>query len=526
MVGIAGALVVELVLISLAGIALLLGRRTAEAGKESGAAIAQALAEARCSLGAFALLRIFLGLGGRQRLRLRGGDLEALLHGHALRAVAAGAAQAAAVTAALHGIEEHENEIQSQHHNQQHHQFIDDGLAQDGVDGGSEIDGFGHIHGVRGHEIGGAELLPAGRDGDLAENGAGVHGRIEALAVAFGIDDVFKLQRFGVEVVGQKLVDGGLGARGNAFVHAHAHGDVDVVFGRQKHGLIAEVFKRPVIQRNAVGEAGIAVVVIYAAEDRADKGDIFFVGGGHKAVAGVGKEAGFHAESVFIVVFAAAHKQGVGVFEGARGGLVGFGNGVVVVAAEGDKLLIVYRLHRNEGEVTGGGVVVGVLEAAGVVEVGILTAELGGAAVHLHDKGTDGAGDVFGQNVAGLVRARVHRAIEQVAHRQLLVRHNGRIGVGAVVVHAVLAVFRGNDGIVHGEPAGLDGLKGQKDGHDFGGARRMASLVRIPLKQHVAAVGVEQQHRLRAHLRRIDGQRLQGKQRCRKQKYQNKQEEF
>ena len=132
----------------------------------------------------------------------------------------------------------------------------------------------------------------------------------------------------------------------------------------------------------------------------------------------------------------------------------------------------------DQGQVGGGGVVVFVVEAVGVGEVGAGAAQGLGLVVHQLDKGLNGAGYVLGDDVAGLIGRGHHDAVEEVPQGQHLAGHQAR---GAAVLVEVLqrrlrdrhlvvqiAVFQRQIGRHHLGEAGGEALLGGVEGVERG----------------------------------------------------------
>ena len=71
--------------------------------------------------------------------------------------------------------------------------------------------------------------------------------------------------------------------------------------------------------------------------------------------------------------------------------------------ADGHKVGVFHGGLRDKVHIPGGGVVLGVVEAVGIREMGVFTAKLRRLVVHGGHKGVDRAGDSLRQNIAGLV---------------------------------------------------------------------------------------------------------------------------
>ena len=118
-----------------------------------------------------------------------------------------------------------------------------------------------------------------------------------------------------------------------------------------------------------------------------------------------------------------------------------------------------------------------VRKAVRVGKVGVRAAELRRALVHLFDKGRDTAGYAVGEDVAGLVGAVHHRAVQEI-----LIAHDlaGLDAGGARVgVQPLETVGLGRDHFLKRDLAALERLDREEHGHDLGQAGRGALLVGV-----------------------------------------------
>ena len=129
-------------------------------------------------------------------------------------------------------------------------------------------------------------------------------------------------------------------------------------------------------------------------------------------------------------------------------------------------------------------------QAVGVGEVGVLTAELGGALVHLLDEAGDAPGEVAAEDVAGLVGRLQHRAVEQILHGDHRARHDAR-GAG-VVLHALLAVVLGGDHVLERDAAAVERLEREQHGHHLGETGDGALVVLVVTVQDPARIQIHQ----------------------------------
>ena len=141
----------------------------------------------------------------------------------------------------------------------------------------------------------------------------------------------------------------------------------------------------------------------------------------------------------------------------------------------------------DKKEVPGGGVLLAVMEAVGIGEMGVLAAQLLRALVHGGHKGADVARDHLGQEVARVIGRRDHNAGQHVPHRHGLANLNVRDG-GARHDPLVDAAA-GGDLLVQGELAPLHRLYRQEGGHHLGQARGVDALMGSALIEDLGAIG-------------------------------------
>ncbi len=138
-------------------------------------------------------------------------------------------------------------------------------------------------------------------------------------------------------------------------------------------------------------------------------------------------------------------------------------------------------LQRGQGkarQVARGGVVLLVVVAVGVCEVGGGHAQGGRSLVHARHEAVHRARTQYRQRVGGVVAAAQHQPVKQIARGHLLARRHRCEG-------AVLGHFLGRLG--NGDhPIGLQGLQRQQQRHDFGGAGGVHPLVGLLVEDDFA----------------------------------------
>ena len=362
--------------------------------------------------------------------------------------------------------------------------------------------GAGELDGGAGHQLAAAEHLAVQRQRQLAEHRAGGDGGHQRLAVPLGVDDDVPLDGGEVRVVRHHGGDDVGRAQGHA-VHALAqlHGGLRHLFGGADDLLHAEVVEHPVVEHDGVGKApqidpgAVRELHGRAAEDDGHQADAVLLRGGDEAVAGVVGVPGLDAVGVFVIIAAAVAgigvDEGVGVGERALladvGGRHGPGDGV----ADGGEEVVLERLGGDEREVCGRSVVVFIGQAMRVRKVRAGAAELGCALVHQLHEGPDRAGDMLGDDVAGLVGGGEHGAVEQVAEAHGLAGDDA--GGAPVLHHALHGALAGRHLVVLRDLAALHGLHGQQHGHHLGEGGGIGPLVRVQRVIYAACLRVREQ---------------------------------
>ena len=288
----------------------------------------------------------------------------------------------------------------------------------------------------------------------------------------------------------------------------HRHVQHHVVLPQK--GLVGEVVKGPVEELVGVVKAVCPDLVVLqlrpvAPHHHADKAPGAPGGGGHQTVPRLGGGTGFDAVGVPVEVAPGvpAADQVVGGAQGAGGADIGGGDDDGGRVADGHQLLVLHGLFGNEVHIPGGGVVLGVVDAVGIDEVGVFAAQGLGPGVHLSHKGGHGTGDGLGQDLAGLVGGDHHHAVQQVLHRHDLAGLDAR--GAAVTGESLQGGGGGGDGLVHVQLSLVNGLQGQKAGHDLGQAGGVELLMLVFGVDDGAGVGVHQQRGLALDVRLLQG---------------------
>ena len=123
-------------------------------------------------------------------------------------------------------------------------------------------------------------------------------------------------------------------------------------------------------------------------------------------------------------------------------------------------------LRCDEVQVPGGGVVLAVMQAGGVDEVGVLTAQSRSLFIHGAHEGVHAAADLLRQNVARLVGGDDQHTLQQLLHRQHLPGPDA--GGAAIRRQPLQGALRNSDWLVHGQLPAVHCLQRQQSGHDLG----------------------------------------------------------
>ena len=276
------------------------------------------------------------------------------------------------------------------------------------------------------------------------------------------------------------------------------HGDLLEIGLIAQQGSRAEAGEAPVQQLPALDELvpdGVAPLVrgVVRPQDHGDQGVSLLLGGGAETVSGLAGAAGLDADgaAVDIAGVLVPGQQAVGVVE--LPGLAHVGGGGVVPAG-GDDLpegRVGHGLLGHAVDIPGGGVVVVVVEAVGIDEMGACHAQLLRPLVHPLHEGGDVPGHSDGQGVGRLVGGGQHQAVEQVVDGDLL--PGEKAGGGGIIGHVRQSLRRDGHHRIHGQLSPADGLQGQQTGHDLGDAGGVAGLVGVLLVEDLLGVQVDEQ---------------------------------
>ena len=202
-------------------------------------------------------------------------------------------------------------------------------------------------------------------------------------------------------------------------------------------------------------DVGIAVGAVGAQDHGHDPGAVA-LGAGDQVGTAAGGGAGFAAD---IALVGADHPVDIGEAVSLAAlavglDLVGLGQG------DGAEDVVLHDLAHQQGHVVDRGVVVRVADAGGVAVMGVGHAQLRGPFVHFLDEGGVAAGDGPGQQLGRIIAGGEQQAVQGVAHRQGFAHHQTHVAAA----HQVAA-----DGS-RGAVIQVQILKGQKAGHQLGGA--------------------------------------------------------
>ena len=308
----------------------------------------------------------------------------------------------------------------AEHHNQQN----------DGADGNEQVDRLGEpvldeqperpAHRLGGLDLNDAELAAVVGHGRVAQDVAGGHRRLDARGHREPDIEVGERESRGRERGEGRRRDH---AQGIA-VLGEPHGDAAELVVRRDDVNVAPGVEAPIEQvahaveirrRLAVGS------VVVSAEGHGDEVAAVLLSRDHEAFAALGGVAGLSRghDAVGVRVARRLDKE-VGGREGAGGILVRGGKRPGGAAGDLGEHGVFEGGAENERQVARAGVVVVVVQAAGVREVGVGTAELDGFLVHERDEVLPGAAHVTGEHVGGVVAGGKKHAGEQVLDRELL----------------------------------------------------------------------------------------------------------
>ena len=280
--------------------------------------------------------------------------------------------------------------------------------------------------------------------------------------------------------------------------------------GGVQHGLPREIFEAPLQQAAALGKLGHTpaaggVGLPHAAQDHGNQIPAVPAGRGGQAEPRLRRGAGLDAGGVLVQVADVTEvgDQGVGLVELPGLVEVGGGDRVAHRAHDGAEGGVLHGLGAHYGDVIGRGVVVLIVVAMGVGEVGAGHAQLRRPLVHQVHKVGHAARHRLSQHVACLVGGGGEGAVEYVLqpHDLPLLDVLG----GAARAHLVVDLRAHGDPVVQGELAVVHGLYRQQGGHHLGDAGGIAALVGILVIEHVqrAVGGVHQDGRRGLHLHAV-----------------------
>ena len=231
-------------------------------------------------------------------------------------------------------------------------------------------------------------------------------------------------------------------------------------------------------------DSGVLIPYQGRAQDDDQLPQVSVVGGGGQTALGRGVEAGLDAGGLGIVEPAGGgvEHQPVGGVDGAALLEVGGGQIIAGRAGDGPEGLIFQGLHGDFRHVPGGGVVLLVVEAVGIDKVGAGAAQIPGGLVHQLHEGLHGAGNIFGDHVAGFVGGFQHQAVEHILQPHLF--PGQQTGCAAGFVEVLQVFLPDGQNIVQ-----IAVFQSQQTGHDLGQAGGIIFSVGVQLIQH--RVGIQ-----------------------------------
>ena len=171
--------------------------------------------------------------------------------------------------------------------------------------------------------------------------------------------------------------------------------------------------------------------------------------------------------------------------------LVGCGHLVTIGTDDVLEGIVLHRFVGQGCQVTGGGIVVIVMQAVGVHEIGVGHSKHLGGLVHQLDELSLGAADVFGDGDGCIVTGAEDRAVEQVQHGELFTdpqAQHGGLGVQHRADALLGAVVADGDDLVQVVRC----QQAQQHGHDLRGGSGVHQLVRILFKDDLARALLDQ----------------------------------
>ena len=237
--------------------------------------------------------------------------------------------------------------------------------------------------------------------------------------------------------------------------------------------------------------------------DHADKVQFPFLGGGDEAVPSIAGGAGLDAVSPLIPVAddTPGGQQMVGGVQRPLLAEIGGGDDGLGAVADLHEFRILHGGLGDEIEVPGGGVMIRVVQSAGVDEVGVLAAKGFGLGVHGVHKGGDGAGVPLRQNVAGLVGGDDEHTLQKLLHRHDLPGLDPGAAAVRVVIGVAEGTFRGSDLLIQQCFIAADLFQDQQSRHDLGQAGGIVFLMNVFGIGHGVGVHVRQQRSLGLNVR-------------------------
>ena len=262
-------------------------------------------------------------------------------------------------------------------------------------------------------------------------------------------------------------------------------------------GFISEMLKTVVEHTGGVGETTNIANTVYlhtlGTQDDADKMETAFFGGRDQTVAGIVGRSGLDAvcAGVAITDHTPVGEQMVGGIQLALCADVGCGNGIGCAICNGHEFLVLHSGPGNQIHVPGRGIVLRIVEAVSIYEMGVFAAEHFCLLVHLVNKCRSGTSNCLGQNVAGLIGRNDHHTVQQVSHRHGFTGLD--IGGAAIGGESGQCGFTCGYILIQRQLSLFDSIKGQQSGHDFGQTGRIQFIVLVMSVYHSTGIVVHQQ---------------------------------
>ena len=384
--------------------------------------------------------------------------------------------------------------------NDQNQNGADNGIGQGAQQAVKHCGHVAQVYGTVCDQIGLAVFHAVQTDADFAQNLTFTEGCLYRIVLFFGVNYNVLLQQTQVRIVCQNACDGVFRTQGNGVgIAAQLNGDVQddgFAFYQFHTGVVGEY---PVIQGDGVGIVGVVQLTVdvfghYTAHDDADGMYVAHLCGGNQTVACCLGVTGLDANGGFVVIAlvngcGGNQTVGVGQTTGVSA-FVGCFNGVFDAVTDGHEQLVLHGFLRNQEHIVGSGVVVVVGQTVRVFKVGVHTAQLLCAFVHLCHETGNGAVQVCGNDVGCFVCGCQQGAVQQVLYGEDFTFHN--VCGAAVLVHVPVKAGLCGNFFFQCQLATLHSFDGQQRGHDLGQRCGVHTQIALTFVINIACFRVSQ----------------------------------